>query len=331
MFLINRKKAWLLSAIVALGSVGTCFASDTMDKRTATFIEQVNVERSLGFINHLSGTIGSRPAATDKEYEAACYIADELEKLGMTVEVQKFQYSKFFKKCTSWNVEAIRKPSGEDPQDTDDIVYVTAHFDSVSAGPGANDNASGTGAILEIANAMKDLDIDKEIRFVAFGGEEEGLLGSKVYTKFLSQDEKARSIACFNLDMVATDYETVTELGIYTADGKENLVTEVASRVGKELTSLSSKTTSYEAEAERDKTGKLITSSASDHDSFTRVGIPAAVFINIDPNKRTSIYGSLEPYYHTAKDQIEHISSERLERSIKLAGSAIYNTVETEH
>ena len=328
MFLARRKKVGLLLTIMIFGISGTCLGSDIQDSRTTTFIEQVNVERSLEFINHLSETIGSRPVSSDKEYEAACYIANELEKLGMSVEVQKFQYSKLFKKSTSWNVEAIRKPNGEDPDDTDEIVYVTAHFDSVSAGPGANDNASGTGAMLEIANAMKDLDIDKEVRFVAFGGEEAGLLGSKVYTKFLSQEEKERSVACFNLDMVATDYETVTELGIYTADGKENLVTEVASKVGKELISFSSKRTSYEGEAERDKSGKLIPTSASDHDSFTRVGIPAAVFINIDPNKRVSIYGSLEPYYHTAKDHIEHISSERLERSIKLVGSAIYNTVE---
>ena len=294
---------WLLSAVIAFGSVGTCLASDNMDNRTTTCIEQVNVERSLGFINHLSGTIGSRQASSDKEYEAACYIADELEKLGMTVEIQKFQYNKMFKKCISWNVEAIRKPTGEDVDDTDEIVYVTAHFDSVGKGPGANDNASGVGAMLEIANAMKDLDIDKDVRFVAFGGEEEGLLGSMVYTKFLSTEEKARSIACFNLDMVGTDYKTVTELGIYTSDGKENLVTQMASKVGKELEHLSTKNTSYEAEAERNQLGMLVPSNASDHTSFTRVGIPAAVFINIDPTKRASIYGSLEPYYHTEKDK----------------------------
>ena len=327
--LIKNKKIIVLVMAVAMLNILGC--SKGMDAKTTDFIEQVNVERSMEFIAYLSDTIGSRPIGTHNEYEAACYIEEEFKKLGMETEITQFPCRRVFDNDYSWNVEAIRKPSGEDKADTNEIVYVTAHFDSVDAGPGANDNASGVAAIIEIATAMKDLDIDREIRFVAFGGEEAGLLGSKAYVEALSEEEKARSIGCFNLDMVATEYEEVTELGIYTPDGEESIITKSASKVGKELSKLSTKSTSYEGEAERDQDKELIMVWASDHTSFDEVGIPAAVFINIDPSKKESLYDCLEPYYHTDQDHIDNISSERLERSIKLAGGAIYNTIEIEH
>ena len=327
----GRSRITWVVVIAMLGIVGCGWSKKEMDIRTADFIEQVNVERALVFVNHLSDTIGSRPIGTDSEYEAASYIASEFERLGLEVEISQFQCRKIFDKDFSWNVEAIRRPTGEDESDSDEIVYVTAHFDSVNAGPGANDNASGVGAILEIATAINDLDIDREVRFVAFGGEEAGLLGSKAYVEALSDDEKARSIACYNLDMVATNYESVTELGIYTPDGEESIITETASRVGKELSAFSTKETSYDGDAERDKDRELIVVWASDHTSFWEVDIPAAVFINIDSTKKESLYECLEPYYHTDQDHVDNISSERMERSIKLAGSAIYNTLEIAH
>ena len=51
----------------------------------------------------------------------------------------------------------------------------------------ANDNASGTGLVLELARAFQNVETDKEIRFIAFGSEETGLLGSDYYVNSLSQ------------------------------------------------------------------------------------------------------------------------------------------------
>src|SRR5699024_4659100 len=73
----------------------------------------------------------------------------------------------------SRNVIATKKPKDvEDPE----IVYVGSHLDSVPFAPGANDNASGTASLIELARTFKDYDGDKELRFAAFGGEELGFV-----------------------------------------------------------------------------------------------------------------------------------------------------------
>lgn len=107
------------------------------------------------------------------------------ESVSLSVEVGEIPVNK------SWNVVASMKPwnngNKKDKKDSkDEAVLVTAHMDSVTLAPGANDNASGCAAMLEIARSMKGLDIDKEVRFIAFGSEEAGLLGSQAYVNSLS-------------------------------------------------------------------------------------------------------------------------------------------------
>jgi hypothetical protein len=69
-----------------------------------------------------------------------------------------------------------------------EIVIVGAHYDSVSGSPGANDNASGVGALLELADRWKDRRPNRTIRFVAFVNEEPPYfqteqMGSRVYAR----------------------------------------------------------------------------------------------------------------------------------------------------
>ena len=62
---------------------------------------------------------------------------------------------------------------------------------------------------------MKNVPVDKEIRFIAFGAEKIGLVGSKYYVSLLSQDEISRSIVNYNLDMVWTNWEPASQLFDY--------------------------------------------------------------------------------------------------------------------
>lgn len=310
-----------------LGSEPSEIVSSPMLENEGNFLDYVNVDRAMGYINYLSENIGVRLSGSEKEEEAAKYIKEEFNKMGYVVNLEEFKYSGFRSRGKTNNVEAIKTPSGKDEADSNEIIYVTAHYDTVIDSPGANDNASGVAAMLEIANIIKDLDIDKEIRFVAFGVEEVGLKGSQEYVNKLTEEEKSRSIACFNLDMVATDYAPNVELGIYTSDGNENIVTKAIEKVGKELESLSTEFVSYNGEFDiASAYGQEMGFSGSDHASFTNAGIPAALFINIDPSIN-NVYEALEPYYHTSEDNISNVSIERLERSIKLVGKAIYDTV----
>lgn len=225
---------------------------------------------------------------------------------------------------TSWNVVASQKPiDRKDKNNSNEIVYVTAHHDSVPLAPGANDNGSGTVAMLEIARAIKGLDIDKEVRFVACGSEEIGLLGSSAHVANLTEDEKSRIVGSFNADMVATAYEPCSELAVYTNDGKENVVTDAMSLAGKKLACLSTDTVDYNG----DYDGPM---GSSDHVPFQNAGIAASLFINVDPAKKDNPRSAIEPYYHKPEDVMSNVSKARLERTIKLMGLAVYHTLNVE-
>jgi Zn-dependent M28 family amino/carboxypeptidase len=90
------------------------------------------------------------------------------------------------------------------------VIIVCAHYDSrvknlrdsTSRAPGANDNASGVSAILEIARILHKQKLYCNLQFVFFSGEEQGLLGSKHYAKFLKENNNVSKYRLINLDMV---------------------------------------------------------------------------------------------------------------------------------
>jgi hypothetical protein len=93
--------------------------------------------------------------------------------------------------------------------DPNHVVVVDAHLDSIF-GPGMLDNASGSATILEIALQMSGTPTLNKLRYIWFGGEEIGLLGSAYYTSHLTSEE--RSLIAFDIDADVTatpnfDYE----------------------------------------------------------------------------------------------------------------------------
>jgi hypothetical protein len=88
-------------------------------------------------------------------------------------------------------------------------ILVCAHYDSrmedlndsTSRSPGANDNASGVSAILEIARILYTQDLEYNIQFVMFSGEEQGLLGSKHYANYVKENN-IDIYRLINLDMI---------------------------------------------------------------------------------------------------------------------------------
>jgi Zn-dependent M28 family amino/carboxypeptidase len=86
----------------------------------------------------------------------------------------------------------------------DNVVMAGAHLDSVLAGPGINDNGSGSAAILEVAEQLAHVDTQNTVRFGWWGAEESGLVGSTNYVNGLSQAEKDRIALYLNFDMVGS-------------------------------------------------------------------------------------------------------------------------------
>ena len=101
--------------------------------------------------------------------------------------------------ATTFNVLA-ETSSGRD----DNVVMVGAHLDSVFAGPGINDNGSGSAAILEVAEQMKKVKPHNTVRFAWWGAEESGLVGSDHYVFGLTDAERANIALYLNFDMVGS-------------------------------------------------------------------------------------------------------------------------------
>jgi Iap family predicted aminopeptidase len=181
---------------------------------------------------------------------------------------------------TASNVSTSKAGTG------DGIVVIGGHIDSVPAGPGANDNGSGTAVVTELGRAILGKTYPFEIRLAAFGAEELGLFGSKHYVATMSEDERQRVIGMINLDMVGVG----TQLRI---GGSPTLAAQgisAASSIGESASRM---------------TGGL--SAASDHASFIDAGMPG-IFI----------YRSEDPNYHTANDLFEYVDPRHLDTAGRL-------------
>jgi Zn-dependent M28 family amino/carboxypeptidase len=90
--------------------------------------------------------------------------------------------------------------------DPNRVIVVGAHLDSVPAGPGINDNGSGSGTILEIAEvyAQQRLTPRNKLRFMWYGAEEFNLIGSTFYVNNLSQAERDKIELMLNFDMIGS-------------------------------------------------------------------------------------------------------------------------------
>ena len=86
----------------------------------------------------------------------------------------------------------------------DNVVMAGAHLDSVPAGPGINDNGSGSAALLEVAQAMSKLRPENTVRFAWWGAEELGLIGSTQWVHDQSQAELDRIALYLNFDMIGS-------------------------------------------------------------------------------------------------------------------------------
>nr|WP_255301116.1 M28 family peptidase [Bacillus sp. Marseille-P3800] len=284
-------------AVISRG--GTTFAekaSNAVNAGAVGVIIYNNVDSLVPLTPNLAGTEIAIPVVGVSREDGQNLLQEQ--EATMTLEALTNQ--------TSTNVIATRKPLISKPNP--EIVYITAHYDSVPGAPGANDNASGTGTMLEMARVLKFLPIDKEIRFIGFGAEEIGLVGAREYVNQLSDKEIERSVANFNMDMVGTNWGRADTLFVNVTDGEPNLVWEASQKAAQKL--------GYENEIGLKRGG------SSDHVAFHEVGIPSANYI-----RQERATGSLEPWYHTPFDTVENISVDRLQVAGEIVGQAVISTI----
>jgi len=142
-------------------------------------------DRLAAHVRVLAADIGERNIYRPKAYQrAADYIAAQLTGDGYRVERQRFEVEK----VTSVNLIATRAGQRSARQ----VVVIGAHYDSVFDCPGANDNATGVAALLELARRLATAQPARTLRFVAFANEEPPFfltdnMGSRVYARACRQ------------------------------------------------------------------------------------------------------------------------------------------------
>jgi Zn-dependent M28 family amino/carboxypeptidase len=185
---------------IAVVQRGTCtFAVKAANAQAADASAVVIFnEGQVGRTAVIDGTLGG-PVVTIPVVGASFATGEELYGLRDEGLVLRVNAVVIEETRTTWNVIA-ETASGRD----DNVVVVGAHLDSVVEGPGINDNGSGSSTILEIALQMEKVKPRNTVRFMWFGAEESGLLGSTYYVEQLTPEERADIALNLNFDMVGS-------------------------------------------------------------------------------------------------------------------------------
>jgi hypothetical protein len=183
-----------LAAEEALKSKGLDLYSRLVDPVKAMLAE-VSVERVYGYEKALFD-FDSKHISRPGNKLASAYLFDTYKSFGYSPEYQWFERTNALGGKTA-NVIATLKGT-VNPE----LIYVaSSHYDSVAVGPGADDDSSGTAALLETARIMASRPQPATIIFASFTGEEAGLLGSREFVRRAIAD-KLRIVGAVNNDMV---------------------------------------------------------------------------------------------------------------------------------
>lgn len=218
------------------------------------------------------------------------------EKLGAGEEVVvEIFIDALFEERKTWNIIAETKEG-----DPDNVVMLGAHLDSVQAGPGVNDDGSGTSLLMEIMTELRYYKgYPNKVRFAWWGAEESGLVGSLHYTSSLTPDEADKIRFYFNYDMVGSPN---AEYQIYLGDNEGD---EVGASKLLEHLKAAGKPAYY-----------VDFGSSSDYVGFLNLGIPSSGIF-------TGASTTTDPCYHLACDTLSNVNLDALVANAKAAASAV--------
>lgn len=197
---------------------------------------------------------------------------------------------------------------------TRDVVMVGGHLDSVTEGPGINDNGSGAAAVLETAVQLgSEPAVNNAVRFGFWGAEEVGIVGSKKYVASLDVDQLKDIALYLNFDMLGSPNP-----GYFAYDGDQSIELseqDTPPRIPEGAAGIERTLVDYLASA-----GKAAQDSGfdgrSDYQAFVLAGIPAGgLFSGAEEEKspqQAELWGgtpnaSFDPNYHKPTDTLDHI------------------------
>ena len=158
-------------------------------------------ETAVETINYLSENLAGRSVGTAQEAKTVAYLVDQLKGFDYAPTLQAVDYEFRGESLTSYNVIAQR------PGTSGKQILLGAHYDTAPSSltldrtnlEGTNDNASGVGVLLELAQRL-EAETKHTVEFIFFGAEEIGLVGSEFYANNLSSQEIDDTLLMVNLD-----------------------------------------------------------------------------------------------------------------------------------
>jgi aminopeptidase S len=252
---------------------------------------------------------GNRAHGRPGYLASVTYVKGLLDRAGFVTQQQAFTYNG----VTGYNLVADW-PGG----DTADTLMVGAHLDSVTAGPGINDNGSGSAANLEVALAVSRaaLQPTRHLRFGWWGAEELGLRGSTAYVNSLTGAQKAAITGYLNFDMVASPNPGYF---LYDGDNSDN----TGSGPGPAGSAQIEQTLAGYFASIGVPTRGTDFDGRSDYGPFIAAGIPAGgIFTGAEGRKtaaQVQLWGgtaaAFDPCYHASCDTSANIDDTALDRN----------------
>ncbi|MBG0562539.1 M28 family metallopeptidase [Actinoplanes aureus] len=282
-------------------------------------IPVANVKAHLSQFQSIATANGGNRAHGRPGYLASVtYVKNLLDAAGFTTSQQSFTYNG----ATGYNLIADW-PGG----DTSDTLMIGGHLDSVTAGPGINDNGSGSAAILEVALqvARSGFQPDRHLRFAWWGAEELGLRGSRAYVNSLTTAQRAAIGGYLNFDMVGSPnpgyflYDGDNSDGTGAGPGPAGSA-EIEQTLAAYFSSIGVPTRGTDFDGR------------SDYGPFISAGIPAGgTFTGAEGTKTAAqvqlwggTTGRFDPCYHASCDTLTNISDTALDRNTDAIAYAVW-------
>ncbi len=296
---INTPMAWPKEPAAALHAYRAVSANPTISNA----MYQIDQDAVSNLTARLSGEIPAMiggeeytiltrgtPSGTPIQ-KAGQFVYEQLQAAGLDVSCQNWSSGDY----SGQNVLGVKRGTTM----PDDVVLITAHLDSMPAdgpiAPGADDNASGCVGVMLAANALKGCSSDRTIRFVCFGGEEQGLLGSDAYAQAIRNAGEA-NVTVFNMDMIGYSTIPSRKMSIHTRlPTAPGYAADIAL-----ANTFQAVLPAYGLDARL--TPEIVSDGeeASDHSSFWQKGYPGVLVIECDTN--------FNPNYHTVNDVIANMN-----------------------
>jgi hypothetical protein len=281
-------------------------APDTIIQRLVGMISEANLRQTILDLQAFRTRYSTNPRCDS----AAQYLHQRFSALGLdSVDYDYYLYQGYNLK----NVDALYRGRVR----PESLVIAGGHFDSYSSqpqtsAPGADDDASGVAAALEIARVLRTARFRKTLRYLAFSGEEQWMKGSTHWVEFVAVPRGLRIDGFYNLDMIG--YTASDTSLLYVTPNTASRSLAVLAESANAQYGIGLHVANYWDE-----------DAAGDHTPFWDRGFKAVFVIE---DSEWGIWNGSNPHYHTTHDTLGNLRMSLVTRATRLAAACLATLAE---